>query len=61
VLIIGPRSRPSADGLVMGRVVGLGWTFLVLSGIAVERPKAGGEPSDLGTSWTSAVVGRAFA
>jgi hypothetical protein len=61
VLITEPRSRPRADGLVAGRVAGFGWGFLVLAGTVVERPRAGAEPSDLGTSCTLAVEGRDFA
>jgi hypothetical protein len=61
VLITEPRSSPRADGLVAGRVAGFGWAFLVLAGTVVERPRAGAEPSDLGTSWTLAVEGRDFA
>jgi uncharacterized protein (AIM24 family) len=64
VLIIGPRSRPRAEGLVVGRLIGVGWAFLVLAGTVVERPRAGAEPRDLGTSCTLAalaVEGRDFA
>jgi len=61
VLITGPRSRPRADGLDMGAVVGVGWAFLELAGTVVERPRAGAEPSDLGISWALAVEGRDFA
>jgi hypothetical protein len=32
-----------------------------LAGTVVERPRAGAEPSDLGTSCTFAVEGRDFA
>jgi hypothetical protein len=57
----GPRSRPRADGLDMGRAVGGGCVFLVLAGTVVERPRAGADPSDLGTSCTLAVEVRDFA
>ena len=59
-MITGPRSRPRADGLDMGAVVGVGWAFLGLAGTVVERLRAGAEPSDLGTSCTLAVEGRDF-
>ena len=60
-MITAPRSRPRADGLDMGAVIGVDWAFLLLAGTVVERPSAGAEPSDLGTSCTLAVEGRDFA
>jgi hypothetical protein len=56
----GPRSRPRADGLVIGLMAGGGCAFFILAGTAVERPRAGAEPSDLGISCTWAVEGLAF-
>lgn len=61
MLVTGPGSRPRADGLDMGAVIGVGWAILGLAGTVVERLRAGAEPSDLGTSCTSAVEGRGFA
>jgi hypothetical protein len=61
VLMTGPRSRPRADGLVIGLMVRGGCAFFMLAGTVVERPRAGAEPSDLGTSCTLAVEGRDFA
>jgi hypothetical protein len=59
--VTGPRSRPRAEGLVIRRAFWVGCAFLVLAGTVVERPRAGADPSDLGTSWTLAVEGLAFA